>query len=1673
MSKVLKHVNHQTNPPEKNTPFYIPKVTDPPTKKQTELLQLSALKTSLDKERLRQAADALFYPSRPLSRLEAEQWKSFVIEPDPGSHLSSTSHEYALNPPADNSTYELQMQMDKPHQNDPLGLNVVDYKNSLIRDESQLTNATQTEDAFTMLHPLETDPIRRGFATHLQNFSMYRPTMSARWNAPAIHDMENLKKTDTKEQVNTIKEHDSVMGKLNDKIIEVSTEIETLTNQARRLAEQRPPGGSKRVENEIKKVGRKILELRTQLTALQNTRASGVYTAYKEGYNKLGTAGIDFQTSKRVRGQITTNEDQMPKPPEPLDPLEQAKIPAFVPPRDFVRPKPKPPTPASSQVGSEEDDDSDQSEDDDGGQPEGDDGDQPEGDDGGQPEGGPAGGVYPEEDDIIAKALEAQQDNPLAADFNNIAPEERKTAKLDRIARTNKWFRQYRESREKDRNYTQSEIGQQVLALVLNEQRDLSDDQVLTDYFDSVELSARTFAIFKDSRSNPTTLNSSAATVPVAVPTLPQEDGKKTPEKKSPEKKSGPRITKVSGPDPPNKKQKEREVKEREVEEEWTKEEEEESRKNILADLGAEDNSKRQKNAKQRLTSTALAIAPLFSTLWSSEGEEKSAPLGKLQSSLKKRLSQQLVEIMKNPKDAEEETLIKEISQNFGSAGVNTTKSAQAAKKNFKSESIEDNLTGPIAPLVRASLLEAFRSSLPSTAKGTVTNLIKSMPLKDVEKKFSEFMVGKFTGQDMNKIIEELANPNLSAKFIADGLEFIKDQISRKETLEKKTEKEKEEKSGDQDAANESDLSFTLPETLTEIMDSDVPWHRVSNSERKKKEVYPETKQVKDDLLEAIEKMEPPTQSAYRRWKTHIDGKTDEEKRVILTKLRLDLQELKASINSTKKEKSTKGNSREQTRAYQGMLNAFEAKYGRQLDLIKFVIMDLEPEMQVVQFERRWNEDKKNAHINALLESEMQNFDNIWASSQTVGGKSKKDKILENLTLADKKINTAIIKYKDLNQSLDKIIEWKKIMADISASDISALPRDVLTLDNLYLANSKYSRSKLAPKLVPTNSTGAVFVEKAPGGLLFSKPQGGPALTRGLQPMQGSSRDLAALLSNPEKHQRVTRAEIPKNATSLSNLLTPAKPKKTSLEVLDVVDLTAPDVNKPISPIPQIAKPAEEVVIGIGDFGEIDFEVGDFDSFVRTNRMYSLKMKEQEDAAKETARLNKLAEDQKKAMVDSKKQFDERQEQLRLAAEQQQKAVAEAKKMTNVPEEEMGIDELVEKKYLQMQEEKKRKQKEAEEAVIQNAHKALEEIKKWEANQANLQAEERQKREKQLAELSAARLLEIEEREKQQEKERQERRSEHDEKTREFEEKIREQKEKAEQHTEERLGIQTQIDELKAQMEGKREMKTEWNDKTGRFETKFAEKPQPTRMVTRSSSRERTLSNLPGTDLENTVLGNQASTLRRRMSTTSIPDQIPPRTGIRNQAHDKRNYLKPNSIEEMRQKLKTIKPIVTIEPGTWIDETFEDPAIPGWTKLSSFDPFSKAEALQYLFYRANTEADQSSEIFKNLMAVLRKSGKIRVAPIVPGPSSRRASLQGSSPSLAQPPPEPSPRRDSHLGLGINRQVGQGLGHQNDYNLSHLSRKRPITDLYDYEDCYHHVSDGFSLAPHLSKYSRHF
>ena len=66
---------------------------------------------------------------------------------------------------------------------------------------------------------------------------------------------------------------------------------------------------------------------------------------------------------------------------------------------------------------------------------------------------------------------------------------------------------------------------------------------------------------------------------------------------------------------------------------------------------------------------------------------------------------------------------------------------------------------------------------------------------------------------------------------------------------------------------------------------------------------------------------------------------------------------------------------------------------------------------------------------------------------------------------------------------------------------------------------------------------------------------------------------------------------------------------------------------------------------------------------------------------------------------------------------------------------------------------------------------------------------------------------------------------------------------------------------------------------------------------------------------------------------------------------------------------------------------------------------------------------------------------------------------------------------TQLGQGISHrgqdQSGLGVAHINDYSMSHLVRKRPLTDLYAYDDCQHHISDGFQFNQHLTKRSRHF
>jgi hypothetical protein len=57
--------------------------------------------------------------------------------------------------------------------------------------------------------------------------------------------------------------------------------------------------------------------------------------------------------------------------------------------------------------------------------------------------------------------------------------------------------------------------------------------------------------------------------------------------------------------------------------------------------------------------------------------------------------------------------------------------------------------------------------------------------------------------------------------------------------------------------------------------------------------------------------------------------------------------------------------------------------------------------------------------------------------------------------------------------------------------------------------------------------------------------------------------------------------------------------------------------------------------------------------------------------------------------------------------------------------------------------------------------------------------------------------------------------------------------------------------------------------------------------------------------------------------------------------------------------------------------------------------------------------------------------------------------------------------------GLPRQRGTGIAHQDGYDVGHLNRKRPLINAYDYDDCTHHVSDGFSFNKHLTKYARHF
>jgi hypothetical protein len=58
------------------------------------------------------------------------------------------------------------------------------------------------------------------------------------------------------------------------------------------------------------------------------------------------------------------------------------------------------------------------------------------------------------------------------------------------------------------------------------------------------------------------------------------------------------------------------------------------------------------------------------------------------------------------------------------------------------------------------------------------------------------------------------------------------------------------------------------------------------------------------------------------------------------------------------------------------------------------------------------------------------------------------------------------------------------------------------------------------------------------------------------------------------------------------------------------------------------------------------------------------------------------------------------------------------------------------------------------------------------------------------------------------------------------------------------------------------------------------------------------------------------------------------------------------------------------------------------------------------------------------------------------------------------------------GFPKTSQDGKGMSHQNGYDLVPTTRKRPLIDNYEYYDCSHHVSDGFSFGQHLTKYARH-
>ena len=287
-----------------------PRGTDKERTKQRETTRAAALTDALGREQLSQVTDSLLYPSRPLTAAEVELWRPYFTQPDIGNSTSSTSYETAINLPPDDSMYEAQMEMGKPLEGDRLGLTLPDYRNSLIRDEYTLSNAQTTEDSFTMWHPLEQDPIRRGYASELLPYTLVRPTTSARWNAPAIHDMDNAKKPETQKQVDTIKEHDDAMEKLHAKIAALEEEKDKLLTDVSGYYGYN--ASSKNDQTYLNNAKTRIAAIRRELDTLNAQRSSGIYTAYAIGNNRYGQQGVEFTRTrfnkKKITG-VTVDED--------------------------------------------------------------------------------------------------------------------------------------------------------------------------------------------------------------------------------------------------------------------------------------------------------------------------------------------------------------------------------------------------------------------------------------------------------------------------------------------------------------------------------------------------------------------------------------------------------------------------------------------------------------------------------------------------------------------------------------------------------------------------------------------------------------------------------------------------------------------------------------------------------------------------------------------------------------------------------------------------------------------------------------------------------------------------------------------------------------------------------------------------------------------------------------------------------------------------------------------------------------------------------------------------------------------------------------------------------------------------------------------------------------------